>query len=63
MVPGLRLTPPVLEFGDVVTNAYADHLIVALNTSSTLPLKYKVGEGRAGWDEGRGREEEKMQRV
>ena len=45
VAPGLRLTPPVLEFGDVVTNAYADHLIVALNTSSTLPLKYKVGEG------------------
>ena len=42
VVPGLRLSPPVLDFADVVTNAYADQLVLASNTSSLLHCKYKV---------------------
>ncbi|GAX74871.1 hypothetical protein CEUSTIGMA_g2317.t1 [Chlamydomonas eustigma] len=42
MAPGLRLTPPVLEFGDVLSNAYADQLVMAVNTNSLLGLKFKV---------------------
>ena len=42
MVPGLKLTPPVLDFADVMTNDYSDQLILATNTNSSLPVKFKV---------------------
>lgn len=45
MAGGLRLAPKALEFGDVVTNSYSDLLVMATNTNSVLPLRFKVGAG------------------
>lgn len=45
MAGGLRLAPKALEFGDVVTNSYSDLLVMATNTNSVLPLRFKVGSG------------------
>ncbi len=42
MAGGLRLLPPILDFGDILTNSYADQLIMATNTNSILPVNYKV---------------------
>ena len=42
IAPVLRISPPVLDFADVVANDHADQLIMATNTSSKLHVKYKV---------------------
>lgn len=48
MAGGLRLAPKALEFGDVVSNSYSDLLVMATNTNSVLPLRFKVGRTLPG---------------